>query len=50
MDETYRMIAEAGFEVDGNPLYAESQQEPSVSGFRLAGRDGDILRPEVARD
>ena len=47
--ETYRMITDAGFEVDGNPLYAQ-HEKPAVSGFRLGGQDDDILRPEVARD
>ena len=44
---TYRMIRDAGFEVQGNPLYAA---EPERGSFRLSGSDGEILRPEVARD
>jgi len=49
--ETYRMIRDAGFEVDGNPLSdAEGIAEEALAGgFRLAGRDGEILRPEVVR-
>jgi biotin synthase len=42
--ETYRMIRDAGFEVEGNPAYASEEAEP---GFRLAGRDGEILKPEI---
>jgi biotin synthase len=47
--ETYRMIRDAGFEVEGNPLSAAE----GIAGdaprpvFRLAGSDGEILRPEV---
>ncbi|HXV36970.1 MAG TPA: biotin synthase BioB [Myxococcota bacterium] len=44
---TYRMIRDAGFEVEGNPLYDGERGAPT--GFRLAGGDGEILRPEVAR-
>jgi len=53
--ETYAMIADAGFEVEGNPLYAEhpkpfvSELEAGgVAGFRLAGGDGEILKPDIA--
>ncbi len=51
VDETYRMIRDAGFEVDGNPLYAERQAgaEAVAGGFRLPGGDGQVLRPEVRR-
>jgi biotin synthase len=44
--ETYRMIRDAGFEVEGNPLAAGGEVG---SGFRLAGRDGEILKPELRR-
>jgi biotin synthase len=52
--ETYRMIREAGFEVDGNPLW-ESLGSPQGGseqgeGFRLAGDEGGILRPELRRE
>jgi biotin synthase len=46
--ETYRMIRDAGFEVDGNPLY-DGLREEERPEFRLAGGDGEILRPEVRR-
>ena len=45
--ETYRMIRDAGFEVDGNPLYDGLRTEERPE-FHLAG-DGGILRPEVRR-
>jgi biotin synthase len=46
--ETYRMIRDAGFEVDGNPWY-RSRSEAEQTGFRLPGGDADVLRPEIAR-
>jgi hypothetical protein len=61
--DTYRMIREAGFEVDGNPLQpgetagvdasfaqrAAGEGSPAGAGsFRLRG-EASILRPEVAR-
>jgi biotin synthase len=57
VDETYRMIRDAGFEVEGNAASraagGEAARDPvraaGRDGFRLAGRDGDILRPEVVR-
>ena len=47
--ETYRMIRDAGFEVDGNPLSRTlaAPDESAAGGFRLAGGDGEILRPEI---
>jgi biotin synthase len=60
VDATYRMIADAGFEIGGNPLYAasageagaRSETEPSeadgLRSFRLTGGDGEILKPEIA--
>lgn len=51
VNETYRMIEDAGFEVDGNPEYdaLRAAEGPTPSGFRLAGGEGEILRPEVRR-
>jgi len=43
--ETYRMIREAGFEVEGNPLY--EGDAPGADGFAVPG-GGELLRPEVA--
>ncbi len=42
---TYRMIRDAGFEVEGNEAW---HAEASDEGFRLRGGDAGILRPEVA--
>ena len=46
-DGTYKMIRDAGFEVDGNPLYNAAQPDPAAA-FELPG-DGDILKQEVAQ-
>ncbi len=43
--ETYRMIRDAGFEVEGNPAWQPEGSD--ASGFRLAGREGEILKPEI---
>ena len=40
--DTYRMIRDAGFEVEGN---ADWKGEVPTREFRLEGRDGDILKP-----
>ncbi len=45
LNETYRMIEEAGFEVEGNPLYAE-RNAPPRGDFRLPGT-GDVFKPEI---
>jgi biotin synthase len=51
VNDTYRMIADAGFEVDGNPEYdaLRAAEQEAPSGFRLTGGEGEILRPEVRR-
>jgi len=51
VNDTYRMIEDAGFEVDGNPEYdaLRAARQEAPSGFRLVGGDGEILRPEVRR-
>jgi biotin synthase len=51
VNDTYRMIEDAGFEVDGNPEYdaLRAARREAPSGFRLVGGDGEILRPEVRR-
>ncbi len=48
-DATYRMIRDAGFEVEGNPLYNESSAADSGESFRLRGSEGEILKPEIRR-
>jgi biotin synthase len=48
--ETYRMIRDAGFEIDGNPAYDRAAFEGSApGGFRLPGAEAPVFRPEVAR-
>ena len=47
VDATYRMIREAGFVVDGNPLYAEG--ETAEPDFRLRDGEVGILKPDIAR-
>lgn len=47
--ETYRMIRDAGFEVDGNPSFDAQPTEPANDAFRLRGGDGEILKPEIGR-
>jgi biotin synthase len=49
VNDTYRMIEDAGFEVDGNPEYAAllASRSAQPGGFRLTGGEGEILRPEV---
>jgi biotin synthase len=48
--DTYRMIREAGFEVEGNALSNEHGVRERKEGFRLTGSDGDILKPEIRSD
>jgi biotin synthase len=45
--DTYRMIREAGFEIEGNAAYDAAADQGR--GFTLAGRDGEILKPDIAR-
>jgi biotin synthase len=45
--DTYRMIRDAGFEVEGNPAWDGESPGAASGGFRLAGRDGEILKPEI---
>ncbi|MDH3521925.1 MAG: hypothetical protein OEM49_15860, partial [Myxococcales bacterium] len=47
--DAYRMIRDAGFEVEGNPLYAEPPSAAEETDFRLRGEERSILKPEIAR-
>ena len=55
VEETYTMIRDAGFEVDGNDTYHEIQARLSAessrgaSRFRIPGGGDQLLRPEVVR-
>ncbi len=44
--DTYRMIEDAGFEIEGNDEY---QEQRAASGFQLPGHEGSIMKPEVIR-
>ena len=46
--ETYRMIRDAGFEVEGNPLY--DAEDANSDAFRIPGGGDQLLKPEIARD
>jgi biotin synthase len=45
VNDTYRMIRDAGFEIAGNPLY-DAESSEATSSFRLEGGDS-ILKPDV---
>ena len=55
VEETYAMIRDAGFEVDGNDTYHEIQARLAAesargeSQFRIPGGGDQLLRPEVVR-
>lgn len=50
--ETCRMIADAGFEIDGNPLYEEEAGGSGASclegGYRIPGGGDRLIKPEIA--
>ncbi len=46
VQETYRLIQDAGFQVEGNPLWAQEAEAPGA--FRLVGGEGEIMRPDIA--
>ncbi len=46
--DAYRMIEDAGFEVEGNPAWRRESESAGESAFHLEG-DGALLKPEVAR-
>ncbi len=46
--ETYAMIRDAGFEVEGNALY--DADDAGLDAFRIPGGGDELLKPEIARD
>jgi biotin synthase len=44
--ETYRMIEDAGFEVQGNPTYHAGRSRPEAASSELRPRRGESLEPE----
>jgi biotin synthase len=49
VNETYKMIADAGFEVDGNPLYFD-EHETSTVHFQIPGGGDEVLLPEIVAE
>ena len=47
--DTYRLIEEAGFEVDGNPVYDANLERERAGEFAIPGGGDQLLRPEIAR-
>jgi biotin synthase len=48
--ETYRMIRDAGFEIDGNALYdAQLGSGRGADAFEIPGGGDELLRPEIQR-
>ena len=50
VNETYAMIRDAGFEIEGNELYGDgSESSPTgESRFRIPGGGDELLKPEIA--
>lgn len=48
VQETYAMIRDAGFEIEGNEVYDELASEISASRFRVPGGGDELLKPEIA--
>jgi biotin synthase len=47
VNDTYQMIEEAGFEIDGNPVYA-AESSGARGDFRVPGGGVELLKPEIA--
>ncbi len=49
--ETYAMIRDAGFEIEGNELYNDADQAipKGESQFRVPGGGDELLKPEIVR-
>ncbi len=45
--DTYAMIRDAGFEVEGNPDYHAANPPEALDRFRIPGRGDQLLKPEV---
>jgi len=48
VEETYAMIRDAGFEIQGNAFYAKQAGEKGAMKFRVPGGGGELLKPEIA--
>jgi len=51
VQETYAMIRDAGFEIEGNDLYADGDEAnpTDASQFRVPGGGEELLKPEIVR-
>jgi biotin synthase len=51
VQETYSMIRDAGFEIEGNDLYADGDEAnpTDASQFRVPGGGKELLKPEIVR-
>ena len=49
--ETYTMIRDAGFQIEGNDLYADGDEAnpTGASQFRVPGGGDELLKPEIVR-
>ena len=52
VEETYAMIRDAGFEIDGNDAYFDKQRaslsQSGIGQFRIPGGGDELLKPEIA--
>lgn len=49
VEDTYAMIRDAGFEIDGNDAYHEAQSHQNGGRFRIPDGSDQLLKPEIAR-
>ena len=49
VEDTYAMIRDAGFEIDGNDAYHEAQSHQHGGQFRIPDGSDQLLKPEIAR-
>ena len=47
--DTYAMIRDAGFEIDGNDAYREAQSHQHGGQFRIPDGSDQLLKPEIAQ-
>ena len=49
VEDTYAMIRDAGFEIDGNDAYHEMQSHQHGGQFRIPDGSDQLLKPEIAQ-
>jgi biotin synthase-like enzyme len=52
VEETYAMIRDAGFEIEGNDAYQDLQKQSAAEGesqFRIPDGSDQLLKPEIAQ-